>query len=535
MTLQISFRRFIPLLLLAMAGMVDHQSNVTAQDGVPVPQRSELGTRLSLPIRWNAGLTVAQTGAVVVAGRTYFSSSTLIISWTPPNVSVDHYEIIATDIVTSSPQLFTTLLTTYTLANLKSGTQYRVSLKACRDKGCSQFIAADRAGIGATSDEYWQVQGTGNSYSAAKPIVSDGNVGAYVFKFGEWAGAELNGKLQLYYNPLSGSEKGVKLAVAAGSANAAEVSSFIGIGGFGLRMPCPQTPPNQPPPACPGNSFVRTVSLFQVVPMNGFVRLFFEANGTDQKNRILYLDSQDGYAGRDFNRGTGTICQTMNDYSAGGDCEPKVAVGVQGDAIAGNDGISNARQFKVIYPRLKDERWEGAAGTSMVFTVNLTNSACSPYNFTQGYAVWDGAQWRVQYHSNGCAKIFEQMQAPNPVHLGGVRYKLYYNNTTGLRGQPSNPQTDTKPMKVFYADGSLTGNPALVEFEDWEPTAVAREVHYLWPDGSELDVANESKLDDHVTLMPTGDPNFQVMYTNMSGSQSQPALPFIGMVVLINP
>jgi hypothetical protein len=60
-------------------------------------------------------------------------------------------------------------------------------------------------------------------------------------------------------------------------------------------------------------------------------------------------------------------------------------------------------------------------------------------------------------------------------------------------------------------------------------------VHYLWPDGSELDVANESKLDDHVTLMPTGDPNFQVMYTNMSGSQSQPALPFIGMVVLINP
>ncbi|MFN0111343.1 MAG: hypothetical protein ACKVZH_20970 [Blastocatellia bacterium] len=127
------------------------------------------------------------------------------------------------------------------------------------------------------------------------------------------------------------------------------------------------------------------------------------------------------------------------------------------------------------------------------------------------------------------------MQAPNPVHLGGARYKLYFNNRTTLRGQPADPLVIIKPLKVFYADGKLTGNPAAIEFEDWEPAASAREVHYLWPDGTLLDAANESKLDDHVTLMPTGDPNLQVIYTNMSGGQTPQSIPFVGLAALINP
>jgi hypothetical protein len=536
MTARIFLRRFALLMLLAAAGITPQCRNAAAQDAAPIPRRPELGNPKPLPPRWNAGITAMQTFTIAMAGKTYFSSSKLFASWLPPDAVVDHYEILASDNISSSSQHFTTNATHLTLTGLKSGTQYNLRLKACRDKSCSQFISADRDAQGATSDEYWQVQGTGNTYATAMRIVSDGNVGAYVIRFGEWAGTDLSGRLQLYYNPFQAAEKGAKPAISLPIAgNIAAASSFTGISGFGLKTPCGNTPPGQPPPNCPGTSLVRNLSLFQAVPMNGLVRMFFEANGTDQKNRILYLDSQDGYIGRDFNRGAGTFCQSMSDYAPGGECEPKVAIGVQGDAVEGNLGIQNVRQFKIIYPKLNDERWDSEAGTPMVFTVNPASQVCSPYNFTQGYAIWNGARWQVQYQANGCPKMFEQMQAPNPVHLGGVRYKLYYNNTAGLRGQPSNPLSDTKPMKVIYADGLLTGNPSSVEFEDWEATAMAREVHYLWPDGSDADLENESKLDDHVTLMPTGDPNFQVMYSNMSGNQTPPAPPFIGMLALINP
>lgn len=520
---------------LASVVVIFYGVSVVAQDAPKVPQRPDSKTPLPRPLRWKANLALSPTGAVIIAGKTYYSSSKLQASWTPPEVAVDHYEINVTDGVSLLTQTFSVSTNNSTLTELKSGTSYSVNLKACFDRSCAQSVSSDTANA-TTSEEYWQVQGTGNSYETATKAVVDGNIGAYVLKFGAWAGAELSGRLQLYYNPLAGAEKGIKTAVTPTAVtDPASASSFTGISDYGLRMPCPPTAPGQPPANCPGTSLVRNVALFQAVPMNGFVRLFFEANGTDLRNRILYLDSQDGYVGRDFNRGARTLCQTMADYSAGGECEPKIAIGVQGDTIEANDGIQHARQFKIVYPKLNDERWDEAVGAAMVFTVNVSNQACSPYSFTQGYAVWNGFRWQVQYQANGCPKLFEQMQAPNPVHLGGVRYKLYFNNTTALRGQPTNPLTDIKPMKVFYADGKLTGNLATVEFEDWEPTASAREVHYLWPDGTLLDVANESKLDDHVTLMPTGDPNFQVIYTNMSGGQNSQQVPFVGLAALVNP
>ncbi|MFN7621920.1 MAG: hypothetical protein ACK5RS_02125 [Acidobacteriota bacterium] len=175
---------------------------------------------------------------------------------------------------------------------------------------------------------------------------------------------------------------------------------------------------------------------------------------------------------------------------------------------------------------------DGAAGTAMILTVNLSNQTCSLYGVVQGYAIWDGSRWRLQYQSNGCPKLFEQMQAPNPVHLGGTRYKLYYNNTTNLVGQPVNPLTQMKVMKMIYADARRSGDAATLDFEDWELTTQARDIFYLWPDGSLVNDENESKLDDHVTILPTADPSFQVIYSNMSSGQ---LVPFIGLAVLLNP
>ena len=69
-------------------------------------------------------------------------------------------------------------------------------------------------------------------------------------------------------------------------------------------------------------------------------------------------------------------------------------------------------------------------------------------------------------------------------------------------------------------------------FDDLEPTSRGWNTVVLWPDGSIVNDDNESRFDDHVTLLPTRDPAFQVIYTNMSSTQT---VPFIGVSVLVNP
>lgn len=90
-----------------------------------------------------------------------------------------------------------------------------------------------------------------------------------------------------------------------------------------------------------------------------------------------------------------------------------------------------------------------------------------------------------------------------------------------------------KPMQMIYADGAATGDASIVEFEDWEQIDAAREIHYVFADGTPLTEAEESRLDDYVMLAPTSDPAVLIMYSNMSATGTTP--PFIGSAVLINP
>ena len=124
-------------------------------------------------------------------------------------------------------------------------------------------------------------------------------------------------------------------------------------------------------------------------------------------------------------------------------------------------------------------------------------------------------------------------QAPMPVHLGGARYKVYFNRHRAPGGI-TNPQVAIKPMQMLYADPEYSGDPAVVDFEDWEPLADAREIHYLWPDGSVLDEDNESKLDDYMIFAPAPDPKRLIMYSNMS-TGGPGGIPFIGSAALVNP
>ena len=168
--------------------------------------------------------------------------------------------------------------------------------------------------------------------------------------------------------------------------------------------------------------------------MGGKVRVFFEAQGADRKTRIFSIDSVDGYTGQDFNSSSSsTVCATTADFSAGGGCAFSVAVGVEGDTVGANAKILNARQNKVGYPTQTDWRWDGAPGTFMVFTSGSITD-CSTATRTHGYAVWNGSTWVVQYDAAGCPKLFNNVQAAFPMHIGGVRYKLYYGDTANTTG-----------------------------------------------------------------------------------------------------
>ncbi|MBI1881208.1 MAG: fibronectin type III domain-containing protein, partial [Chloroflexi bacterium] len=318
---------------------------------------------------WEAQLKVEKTGTVTVGGKSYASSSKLLVSWSAPSVVVNHYRVTALEGGTMVSATTTSL--NLTLVNLKSGTTYLVSLTACLDANCTQTLNAAAGASGRTEEEYWQIQGTGNSFSTATKIVADGNTKPYPLRYGAWAGPELEGKTQLYYDPNIAEEKGVKLGLTSSSAGTiAALSSFTPISGFGLKRVCDNHNP------CSGDSPAASVATFQVVPlseaMGGKVRLFFEAEGTDHKARAMYLDSQDGYVGRDFNAGPATICASLADYSAGGGCQPTVIIGGPGDLVAPTQYLKEVRQFKIGYPTLEDVRWNGAPGTFMAFTAHFS-------------------------------------------------------------------------------------------------------------------------------------------------------------------
>ena len=495
-------------------------------------------TQFAAAQTWAAGLTVASVDGGRAGSTAYRSSSQLAVSWTAPAETTHHYVLTLTDGVTGAASALDVTSTRVTVSGLKSSTPHRATLKACLDEACATSLDADAPASGQTEAEYWQVQGTGNSYGTATKIVSDGNTYGFGLPYGSWAGG-LSGKVQLYYNPLGATEKGIKIGeMSSGTLDSASShSSYRPVSGFGLVQLCSVGGPGGAAP-CVGNTVAASVTTTQPIPldasMGGGVRLFFESMGTDRHTRVMYLDSRDGYVGRDFNAGAKTICNTLEDYSAGGGCAPTVVVGVQGDALAGNQGLGHARQFKIGYPTRTDWRWNGAPGTFMVITAEFEPPCSSAAFFNVAHAVWDGTRWVVQADAAGCPKYLAEMQAPMPVHMGGTRYKMYFSHNAIARGAFSNPITDIKPLKVLYADGGVSGDPAAVDFEDWETVAQARDVHVLWPDGSLLNVTSESALDDYMIFMPTGNPSLQIMYANMS-TQGTGLAPFIGMAVLVNP
>jgi len=462
-------------------------------------------------------------------GSTAFSSSTkMSVSWrAPTGYTPNGYRIYASETVGNTNLDFTALATdtSASLTGLKSATTYTVVVKACKDSACAQGGTATAA-TAKTSEEVWQLQGTGNTTTGLSKIVSDGNVLFSATRFGPEAGGSTASRLQLYYKSTS-PQDGVSIAVTSQATDASIPSSYLNFTSLGstfglLKPPTPAT-------------LVAQVGQGQAVPLkSGAVRFFFGPVDADNKARIVSLDSQDGFVGRDFNSGSATSCSTTADYSTGGGCVPTVVIATpDGRGIVGPQfKYFNAGQFKVGFPSLTDWRWDEAAGTFMVFTVDRMAS-CSTYGFNHAYAVWDGASWVVQYASDGCPKLFKSAQAAFPMHLGGVRYKLYYAVPSDTTGQVTTSMIPFPgPKKLIYADGALSASTSTVDFEDWESHTLARDVVFLWPNGDPLDNTVEGYIDDYHFLAPTGSLDLQVMYLAITNGTVGP---FGAAAILLNP
>lgn len=478
---------------------------------------------------WAADVTVAPASVTTAAG-TWPSSTRLRVSWREPSATVDHYRVTAIESVAKSGVTGEVPggAVAVTLSALKSDTQYAIEVLACGDPDCGLWLLPDDGlAFGSTARETWRVYGETDGVAGAHHVVADGNVKVHAIAVGDGAPIELQGRIQLYYGATGPENKGVAVATSVGVADGsvesvADFSSLAGSAGL-LKPPNPAT-------------LVAGIATSQAVPlsaaMGGKVRLFFEARGADQATRIMSIDSVDALVGQDFHPGPATTCQATGDYESGGPCEPTVAVGVEGDTPGRNPKISNARQFKIGFPTLSDWRWTGTPGTFMFLTVGQI-PGCSTVKRNNAYAVWNGLSWEVEYDDAGCPKLFEDMQAPAPLHLGEQRYKLYFGRPSlDTARPPGSTLPFLGPKKVVYADGAAGGTIGRVDFQDWEPVKAARDVDFVWPSGKLLTDAEEGLLDDFVMLTPTGETDFQVMYTGMTDGKQ---LPFIAVCVLLNP
>lgn len=484
------------------------------------------------PLRSHAApsnVTVSNVGTQTVGSVTFYSSTQLFVTWVPPlGETVDHYVITATESVmnTSVSVNASGTAASALIEGLKTATTYTVTVKACSDSSCS--VSTSASSTGSTSEEYWQLQGSGNGYENMTKTVDEGSVLSWVMRWGSEAGDNA-GKYQYYYKTNATNREGIAIATTSGKSEDLSTPQipFTPITTVGLRSACSGAP-NTNIDSCPVTGAYELDSI-QAVPMtNGTIRAFFEASDIrdNKTTRIYSIDSKDGLVGQDFNNSaTQSYCGGIGstDYATGGPCAPTLLVDVRG-----TNPLLNARQFKIGYDWNADWRWDGANGTFMVITGEDT---CSKYTSGLFYATLSNGTWTVLKDSNSCAKpLVPLAHGPVLVPLGSAAYKLYYEDAT-------DGQTNGKPLRLIYGNGAITGTASKVDFDDWESYKNARQVNFLWPDGSQLDAQDEAGLGDHMILTPTDKLSKQLMFLNLGGFDNtkwNKGSAGLGMAILLN-
>lgn len=468
--------------------------------------------------------------AEVFVHATYASSSKLQLQWKAIEGATSYLIQYKenSDTSSSTNQAVSAQETSTIIPNLKSGTTYDFEVFACVDSTCtsSQSLGTTTA---ATEEEYWQIQGTGNGFETATQIVKSGSVLSYAVI------SPATGKINLYYNPFfSGENKdqseikgGVAIATLSSGESVVEGETFDVQEEYGLQHPCFDM--GKTTDSC-GTEILTNIKASQVLPLaSGVVRIFFEAEGQDGHTRIMSIDSADGLVGLDFNTGEETSCATTEDYDTS--CVPTVRIGVVGDATR-ESSLVQARQFKIGYPKQESWLWDEIEGTFMVITGQDT---CGTSEDGLFYALFDGEEWNVEEDGNGCAiPVVKNGHGPVVVDLSRNVYKLYYEDEHLF----STDKSVAKPLKLLYGNTQNTGDLEIMEITDWETAEKARDIHFLWPDNSEVSDENEAGFGDHYIYFPTGDPTVQIMYLNLGGfddSAWKQGSFGLGMARLVNP
>ena len=463
----------------------------------------------STPSVWSPGLTVSPSP---VAGADADSSTRLVVAFAAPPEGVDHVEVKAAQEggVHSRTQVAESGATSVVLNTLKMSTTYAVTVRACVDADCTADVGQQTEN-GTTAEEVWEIQGTGHDWDGMTVIAEDSSVLAYPVVYGEGAPEELVGFVRLYFKtlPLPGLFRAdIRTALSPGlpTADVSSVSSFVVDEGAGFRDP--ETPIEH----------IEKLAAVQAIPlteeMGGKTRMFFEAEAEDGTNTLFQIDSVDGLVGADFNPSESTLMDTHEDWSELN--PPQIAIGTEGT------GLWVVRQSKLAYPKMDDWRWNGSTDTFMMIT---GGDDCGQTNDGIFHADWTGTDWSLGTDADGCAKpVALNAHGPVVVHLGGNRYKLYYEERQESSDEP-------KPVRVLYIDGGT-------DVEHWEPESAARDIQFRWPDGTPLTDAEESGTGDHVIYRPTGEPDYQVMYVNLNGRdnpEDSETSNGVGVAKLLNP
>ena len=408
------------------------------------------------------------------------------------------------------------------LGGLRSDTQYQVKLCAAVDATSRVANVVFDSATLRVPPEMWQVFGPsdGNSVEDCTIIVPDSSVLAWPMLYPDEPNIPdmLRGHVRLYYKLRPGIGMGKFLSTSMSTVpwdgTDESLLSYDPITAPGLIDP--------PEPT----ELIEKGAAFQVVPLHpsvGFgVRAYFEAKGADGVVRYMSLDNHDGWLGQDFHPGPPVTVETVEDWEV--DAMPVLEIDAGFNATT---GMLMARQSKIGWPTLDNWRWDGSPGSFMVMT---GQDACGQTVDGLFYAVFDGTSWSMDRDGTGCPRpLVDSAHGPVIQHLGAQRYKLYFENRAF---------TNTgKPLHLIYADGSDTGDPDIVEFEDWELESMAREVHFLWPDGSLVPREYEPHFGDHVVFCPDGTLDVQYMYINIGGNDGPGGggSRGIGLAKLLNP
>ena len=387
--------------------------------------------------------------------------------------------------------------TSQVVPNLRSDTPYRVWVRGCLNKGCTDFKESAWKSA-STAPELWRLQGSGASLSdLLRPVASGlGWPSAYVY--GEDAPPILRDRVRLVFRTAGTGQDDLAAFGFATGRHAQDARALQEDGRYAIG------------PLHAVGAGIARLGRAQVVPtdarLGGAVRLFASVVGMDGVSRIVSWDSADGAFGLDFNPTASTQVVGADPDDA---APPKRVLGADTDEDGGGTAMVQLRSASVGWSALDAWAWDGGAGTPMVVG---GEDGCKQSINGLFLARWNSRRWDV-LKERGCARLLvADAVEPALIHRGGTSFKLYY--------RPMPPAKGQSDLLVLYAEGKRSGDAATLDAADFEHATLARAPRFQWPDGTALDTAT-TKVRDVAVVHPSMQIAVQAMYLHVSAGDNE--------------